>query len=185
VGLVVLVVALGALSHYRWVPSLKTREGAARRFRLNSGSELGLALAVLAATAALSGLVPASSAVASGSASTMPGMTLSAADYATTMRVHLTVSPATVGQNSYAVTVDAYDSGRPLASVSGVRLDFSLPSKPTLSGSTLALSKAAGGSWQGAGLQLSVVGHWSIDVTVQGATGGVSVPFELDVKAAP
>ena len=41
----VVVVALGALSHYRWVPSLKTQDGAAHRFRLNSGGELALAAA--------------------------------------------------------------------------------------------------------------------------------------------
>ena len=185
VGLVVLVVALGALSHYRWVPSLKTHDGAAHRFRLNSGGELALAAGVLALTAVLSGLAPATSAVASGAAPTTSGVTLTQADYATTMRVHLTVSPAAVGQNSYSVMVDSYDSGQPLTSVSAVSLDFSLPSKPTLSGSTLALKKGAGGVWQGAGLQLSVVGHWSIDVTVQEAAGGVTVPFELDVKAAP
>jgi copper transport protein len=185
VGLVVLVVALGALSHYRWVPSLKTQEGAAHRFRLNSGGELALAAGVLALTAVLSGLAPATSAVASGMAPTTSGVTLTQADYATTMRVHLTVSPAAVGQNSYSVTVDSYDSGQPLTSVSAVTLDFSLPSKPTLSGSTLALGKASGGTWHGAGLQLSVVGHWRINVTVQEAAGGVTVPFDLDVKAAP
>jgi copper transport protein len=185
VGLVVLVVALGALSHYRWVPSLKTKDGAAHRFRLNSGGELALAAGVLALTAVLSGLAPATSAVASGMAPTTSGVTLTQADYATTMRVHLTVSPAAVGQNSYSVTVDSYDSGQPLTSVSAVTLDFSLPSKPTLSGSTLALGKASGGTWHGAGLQLSVVGHWRINVTVQEAAGGVTVPFDLDVKAAP
>jgi copper transport protein len=185
VGLVVLVVALGALSHYRWVPSLKTTEGAAHRFRLNSSGELALAASVLAVTAVLSGLAPATSAVATAAPGASSGVTQSAADYATTVRVHLTVSPAAVGENSYAVTVDSYDSGQPLESVTAVRLDFSLPSKPTLSGSTLALSKAYAGTWQGAGLQLSVVGHWSVTVTVEEANGGVTVPFELDVKAAP
>ncbi len=65
VGLVVLLVALGALNHFRWVPTLGARDGAARSFRLNSSGELALAAAVLLATAVLTGFAPASSAVAS------------------------------------------------------------------------------------------------------------------------
>ena len=59
VGLVVALVALGALNHFRWVPALDEEEGAARPFRLNSRAELALAACVLAATALLSGLAPA------------------------------------------------------------------------------------------------------------------------------
>ena len=114
VGLVVVIVALGALNHFRWVPALKTQDGAARTFRLNSGGELAVAAAILAATALLSGLAPASSAVASPSMSGSQGVTVSGSDYATTVRAHLTVSPGAVGQNSYSVMIDGYDSGQPL-----------------------------------------------------------------------
>jgi len=185
VGLVAIVVALGALSHFKWVPSLRTQDGAARSFRLNSGGELAVAAVILAATALLSGLAPASSAVASTAMPAAAGVTVSGSDYATTVRAHLTVSPGTVGQNSYSVMIDGYDSGQPLPSVTGVTLEFSLPSKPSLSASTLALRKVPGGSWLGAGLQLSVVGRWHVNVTVQETAGGVSVPLELDVMAAP
>jgi copper transport protein len=184
VGLVVIIVALGALNHYRWVPSLKTHDGAARTFRLNSGGELAVAAAILAATAVLSGLAPASSAVASSSTSGSSGVTVSGSDYATTVRAHLTVSPGAVGQNSYSATIDGYDSGQALTSVTAVKLVFSLPSKPTLSASTLQLGRVSDGSWRRAGLQLSVVGRWHIDVVVQEAAGGVTVPLDVDVKAA-
>ncbi|MCX6371604.1 MAG: copper resistance protein CopC [Actinobacteria bacterium] len=183
IGLVLVLVALGALNHFRWVPSLKTHDGAARTFRMNSGGELAVAAAILAATAVLSGLAPASSAVASASPAGPPGVTVSGSDYATTVRAHLTVSPGTVGQNAYSLLIDGYDSGQPLTSATAVKLAFSLPSKPSLNASTLPLGKASDGSWRGAGLQLSVAGRWHIDVVVQEAAGGVTVPLELGVPA--
>lgn len=184
VGFVIVLVALGALNHFRWVPALETNEGATRSFRMNSGGELAVAAAVLAATAVLSGLAPASSAVASSAVPAPPGVTVSGSDYATTVRAHLTVSPGAVGQNSYLVTIDGYDSGQPLASVTGVTLELSLPGKPSLNASTLTLGEVSDGSWRGSGLQLSVVGRWHIDVVVQEAAGGVTVPLDVEVTAA-
>jgi copper transport protein len=61
-GLVVVLVALGALNHYRWVPALRKKDGAARSFRLNSTGELVLATCVLLTTAILTGLAPAATA---------------------------------------------------------------------------------------------------------------------------
>ena len=185
VGLVTVIVALGALNHFRWAPSLKTKDSAARTFRMSSGGELAVAAAILAATAALSGLAPASSAVASATPAGSSGVTVSGSDYATTVRAHLTVSPGAAGQNSYSLMIDSYDSGQPLPSVTAVKLAFSLPSKPSLNASALELGRVSDGSWRGAGLQLSVVGRWHIDVVIQEAAGGVTVPLELDVTAAP
>jgi copper transport protein len=186
VAMVAGLVLLGALNHYRWTPLLRTKEGAARTFRLNSGGELAVAAAVLAATAVLSGLAPAwSVAAAGGTPATASGITVTGADFGTTVRVHLTVSPGAVGRNSYNVIVDGYDSGRPLSSVTGVTLQFSLPSQPSLSSSQLALGEVSGGTWRGSGLQLSVVGRWRVDVLVQGAAGGVTVPLQIDVAATP
>jgi len=95
------------------------------------------------------------------------------------------VSPGAAGQNSYSLMIDSYDSGQPLPSVTAVKLAFSLPSKPSLNASALELGRVSDGSWRGAGLQLSVVGRWHIDVVIQEAAGGVTVPLELDVTAAP
>jgi copper transport protein len=184
VAMVAGLVVLGALNHYRWTPLLRTKDGAARTFRLNSGGELAVAAAVLAATAVLSGLAPASTAAAvGGTPAPASGVTVTGADFGTTVRVHLTVSPGAVGRNSYSLMVDGYDSGQPLTSVTGVTLQFSLPSQPSLSQSQLALGEVSGGTWRGSGLQLSVVGHWQIDVLVQEAAGGVTVPLQLDVAA--
>jgi len=93
------------------------------------------------------------------------------------------VSPGAVGRNSYSVMVDGYDSGQPVSSVTAVTLQFSLPSQPSLCQSQLALGEVSGGTWRGSGLQLSVVGRWQVDVLVQEAAGGVTVPLQLDVAA--
>ena len=183
VAMVLGLVLLGALNHYRWTPLLRTKDGAARAFRLNSGGELAVAAAVLAATAILSGLAPAATATAGGTSASASGVTVTGADFGTTIRVHLTVSPGVVGRNSYSVMVDGYDSGQPLTSVSDVTLQFSLPTQPSLSQSQLALGEVSGGTWRGSGLQLSVVGRWRVDVLVQEASGGVTVPLQVDVTA--
>jgi copper transport protein len=58
VAMVAVLVALGAVNHFSRVPALKTQDGVAHRFRMNSSGELVVAGAVLAATALLSGLAP-------------------------------------------------------------------------------------------------------------------------------
>jgi copper transport protein len=73
-ALVAVLVTLGALNHFRLVPAIGGDEGATRTFRLNARTELAVAAAVLAATAVLSGLAPASSAVARGAATRTAGV---------------------------------------------------------------------------------------------------------------
>jgi len=188
--LVVALVGLGALNHYFWAPAVRGEGGSSgeRRFGLNSRGELAVALAVLTATAVLSGLVPAKTAATLGpGAAGGPGsgVTVSGADFGTTVRVRLTVTPCVAGRNTYVASVTSYDSGTPLTAATGVTLQFSLPSQPTLGTSQLALKEAAPGRWQGSGLQLSVVGRWTVTVVVQEATGGVSVPFHVNVGTSP
>jgi copper transport protein len=59
VGLVVCLVALGAVNHYRVVPALSGEPASFAPFRLTSRGELALAACILAATAVLSWLAPA------------------------------------------------------------------------------------------------------------------------------
>lgn len=179
VGFVIVLVALGALNHFRWVPALEKNEGATRSFRMNSGGELAVAAVVLAATAMLSGLAPPVSAVAKA---TPPAeVTVNGNDYGTTVRVQLTVAPGTVGANSYLARVEGYDSGEPPASVRAVQLAFSLPAQPSVAASTQELTRAADGTWRGKGLQLSIVGRWAVDVLIEEAAGGVTVPLKVEI----
>lgn len=180
VGLVVVLVALGALNHFRWVPVMGTRDGATRAFRLNSGGELALAAAVLLAAAMLSGLAPASSAVASPAAAP-PGVTASGSDYATTVRVTFTAAPGLAGSNQYIVRVEGYDSGEPAPGVASVKLELSLPDEPSLGRTSIALDRAPDGTWRGRGMELSVAGSWRVNVVVVESTRGVTVPLAVDI----
>ena len=97
-----------------------------------------MALTVLAATAVLSGLAPARVAVAASAAKPVPQAQASGQDYATTVRVHLTVTPGAAGENAYVAWVDDYDSGDPLdhgvrRAASSARCRRSPPSAPSRS----------------------------------------------------
>jgi copper transport protein len=186
IGLVAGLVGLGALNHFFWVPAVRRDDGeaTARRFGLNSRGELVAALAVLAATAVLSGLAPARLAVAASAAEPAPQAAASGQDYATTVRVQLTVTPGSAGENAYVVWVDDYDSGDPLATVSAVQLECSLPAQPSVSAVTISLKRDTDGSWRGRGLELAIDGLWDITVTIEEEAGGVTVPLTLLIKPA-
>jgi copper transport protein len=190
VVLVAGLVGLGALNHFFWVPAVRGEGGEAheRRFRLNSRGELALVLAVLATTAVLSGLAPAKTAAAvkSGAAAGAPraSVTVSGSDYATSVRVTLTLTPGVAGSNSYTVLVDDYDTGAPLATVASVRLDCSLPAQPSLNTETVQLKPTSGGRWTGNGLDFAVAGRWQVVVSVQEQSSGTTVKLEVPVRPA-
>jgi nitrogen fixation protein FixH len=104
-------------------------------------------------------------------------------DFATTMRVRLTVSPGTTGPNRFRAQVLRYDSGRPVPARS-VRLEFSLPSNPTVA-SALNLTPGPDGTWAGQGTNLSIDGRWDIDVVVQQAATSADVQLHLRTRLPP
>jgi copper transport protein len=184
------LVGLGALNHFFWAPAVRGEGGEAheRRFGLNSRGELAVVLAVLVTTAILSGLAPAKTAAAvkSGAAAGLPGasVSVSGSDYATSVRVALTLTPGTAGSNEYTVRVDDYDTGAPLTTVTSVSLDCSLPAQPSLNGETIRLKRGPGGTWTGSGLDFAVAGRWQVVVSVQERSGGTTVPLEVTVRPA-
>ena len=101
-------------------------------------------------------------------------------DYATSVRVTLTVSPGAAGPNSFAAAVSDFDTGDPLPA-ERVELTGTPMAKPDLASARLKLVKGADGSWQGKGPLLSIGGHWTLVTIVEAAGGGVTVPLELDV----
>ncbi|HEY5388540.1 MAG TPA: CopD family protein, partial [Thermoleophilia bacterium] len=94
-ALVALLVLLGAVNHFRLGPALGGDEGVTRTFRMNARTELAVATAVLAATAVLSGLAPASSAVAQGAASKTATVSIGGD---VTMRMTPTVAQGAAGR---------------------------------------------------------------------------------------
>ena len=178
--LVLVLLALAGINHFRLVPAVEAGEAAIPRMRRVVRGELAVAAVVLVATALLSGLVPAKyAALAAG-----PGThyaTASGSDVAGTVRVRLTVSPGAVGRNEFVVLVQDHAGAGAGAGVAGVSLALRSPSRPGLGHATLVLRAAPGGAWRGSGLQLSTAGTWSVDVLVQGPPGAVTVPLTLTV----
>jgi copper transport protein len=146
-------------------------------------SEVALAAIVLVVAAVLSGLPPSGFVKAAGQKTASPSVTVTGSDFATTARVRLTVSPGTAGANRFTVHVLGYDSGRPIPA-RGVRLEFSLPSNPTVA-SSLNLARGHGGTWTGQGTNLSIDGQWDIDVVVQQAATAVDVSLRLRTRLPP
>jgi hypothetical protein len=146
--------------------------------------ELVLGIGILAVTGVLGGLAPATIAARSAEATAQSHVVLNGSDYATTVRVRLSVTPGRVGSNAFAATLTDYATGRPLTGVRAVTLDFSLPGQTTVLPSTLSLTRGPGGVWQGSGFELSVQGRWSVVALVQTAVSAVEVPLAIEAQAA-
>jgi copper transport protein len=178
------LVALGARNRYRLVPLFQGGRDdgpAAARLGRSVGAELGLATAVLAAAALLSQLAPG---VPAGPArpgpAAPPVLKASGADWATTLRVTLTVTPGAAGPNRFTATVADFDTGTVLA-VDRVELAGRPLARPDLGTARLELTEAPDGRWLGQGRLLSLAGRWDLTTTVQRPAGGVTVPLALDV----
>jgi copper transport protein len=183
-GLVAALVALGAVNRFRIVPAL--RAGRAKLSTLGSTvrAELIIAIPIVLATALLGELAPAKY-VAETTAAPRPvaPITVSGSDFGTSVRVQLTATPGTVGANQFSAKVVDYDSGQPLPA-SRVSLSFVLPSRPDIGASTIELKKVPDGTWQGQGI-LSMTGKWAITTLVEKPDGNVTVPLDLEPRAAP
>ena len=177
--LVFVLVSLGAANRYRVMPALNGGEEAARKFRWVSRGEIVVAAGVFGATAVLTGLAPSAFTAAAGKAAASQRVVVSAGDYASSVAVRLTVSPGNVGRNVFVARVDRYGTSEP-APARSVELAFSLPAHPGL-GSSLVLRRTAGGSWTGAGLQLSIVGDWRVEAVIAEPANAVVVPLTIRV----
>jgi len=172
VAIVIPLIGLGALNRYRNVP--RYGPTGSRPMLRTVGGELALAAAVLLATGVLTGLPPKPNEEPAG-----PGarpLVVTGADFATTTRVRLEVSPGTVGPNTFVADVTDYDSGEPV-DARRVSLTFELPEQPDVS-STLPLERSDG-SWRGQGTALAQPGTWTVTVLVEGSGSSVEVPLQV------
>jgi copper transport protein len=180
------LVALGALNRYRILPLFQagSRRRAAARMRRSVGAELSLAAAVLAAAALLSQLAPGiptgTGAAARPRPAAAPALQATGSDWATTVKVSLTVTPGAAGPNRFTATVADFDTGGPLP-VDRVELAGTPVSQPDLGTARLELTEAPDGRWLGQGRLLSLAGRWDLTTTIQEAGGGVVVPLAVDV----
>jgi copper transport protein len=180
------LVALGAMNRYRVLPALA---GGVRRLdalRRNVRGEVVLAVCILAVTAVLSQLPPGKFVVEQAAAKppAPPSVQAEGSDFATSVRIALTVSPGRPGPNTFTAKVTDYDSGEDWPA-DRVVLRFTAKGRPEIGASTLELARAGDGSWGGQGSQLSIAGTWAVVGLVEGSGPAVTVPMELEARAAP
>ncbi|HEX8941320.1 MAG TPA: copper resistance protein CopC [Candidatus Limnocylindrales bacterium] len=185
-GLLVGLAGLGAVNHFRNVPAAARALGGLRRA---AALELGLGAVILLVAAALVDVAPpteVASAAAPGQArpSGPPALVVEGHDYATSVRLRLTISPGTVGQDTFTATVVDYDTG---AAVRAARilLRFQQPARPDVGASDLVLLPAADGSLRASGSNLSFDGEWTIQAVVDETTTSAVVPIQVTLSPPP
>ncbi len=183
VGLFVGLVALGAWNRYVNVPALRDARGGLRPLHRTIGAEVVLAVGILGVTGVLTQLPPAAQ-VASAQPGAARQVVAVGHDFATSVRVRLTVTPGTVGPNRFQAEISDFDSGKPFGA-SGVSLQFSLPDHPELGMPSLDLERSAAGTWSGQGTVLSLPGTWDVSVLIQQPTSSLSVQLQVRTKVPP
>lgn len=166
------LIALGAVNRFRNVARFEAL--GSRPLLRTAGAELGLAVAVFAATAVLTGFPPQPKEQAHHEA--MP-VVVKGADFATTTRVTLTITPGTVGPNTFTADVTDYDTGEPV-DARAVSLTFELPDQPEVA-STLDLHHVSHGTWEADGTALAQNGTWTVTALVEGSGSSVRVPLRV------
>lgn len=99
-------------------------------------------------------------------------------DPAGLLNVGLAASPGTAGFNRFDVRIR--DEEGESVDATGVRLSFSLPSRPEIARTELDLQRTDDGTWRGQGPNLSVYGSWEVGVLI--LLPGDSRTVELDLR---
>jgi copper transport protein len=189
VALLIPIAGLGALNHFRNVPAAIRGLGPLRR----TGSlEISIGTAILLVAALLVNIAPPAevSAASQGggpgaAASATPSpLEVSGADFATTVRLRLAVSPGIVGSNEFLARLTDYDTGA-VVDASAVRLTFRMPARPDIGNSTLNLARQSAGVFAGIGANLSIDGAWSVAALVTEPTTSVEVDLTVSVRLPP
>jgi copper transport protein len=174
------LVALGARNRYRNVPAVAKHDKPPGLLRRTVMAEVLVASGVFAATGVLSELPPAN--VQTTVQSVQPPLVVTGHDFATSVRVRMTVTPGQVGVNRFEAHITDYDTGKPVPA-SSVTLQLSLPGNPSVGNPELALHESkTPGVWTASGTVLSIFGRWHADMVIQEPSGGVEVPLEIQPR---
>jgi copper transport protein len=180
VGLLLPLVALGAVNRFRIVPRLAGEPGRVHLLRRTVGGELLIAVGIFGLAGTLAGLPPAAQA-RMHEAEAPAGMVVSGNDFATSIRVRLTIRPGTAGPNDFHVRVEDYDSGQPV-DATRVALRFT---RPGVGPALLELRRDQEGQWVGQGTVMAVQGSWQVTVIIQAPPQGFEVPLDVQVGGPP
>jgi copper transport protein len=178
-ALLLVLAALGAVNRYRNIPAVL---GTLRGLRRVGGAELMVAAVVLGITGILTGLAPPR--LLQQAAQTVSAIVVNGSDFATSVRIHLEITPGYPGENRFVARIVDYDTGRPITA-DRVTLRFSQPGRPEVGPSTLALTRTADGTYEGRGTNLSLDGIWSIVVLVERGLQSTEVSFSVTAGVRP
>ncbi len=185
------LIGLGATNRLRNVAILAEEERPLRRF---VGAETVVALGVLVLTGVLTGLNPPVAAAAAAATGPAPvAGSATGADFATTTRVSLSMTPGLAGPNAFRAEVTGYDAGSPV-SADAVTLRFRSVTRPDLPVSQVRLAqpmdhqemsshapdaRGMDGAWVGHGTAVSVMGTWRVTALIRSGASTVEVPMTL------
>lgn len=178
VGLLLVLITLGALNRYRNVRRAGT---ALRGLRRVSRAEIAVATVALLASATLAGLAPPRSSASQAAAAPPAGIVLKGTDFAKTTSVRLRVTPGFAGVNRFVATITDFDSGQ------GVRADrvalrFSFQDVGGIGESSVELKPSAAGEYSATAPNLSLDGRWKVTVLVQRSTTSIELALGLATR---
>jgi hypothetical protein len=173
VGVALVLIALGAANRTRSIPRMATGDGGGA-LRTVLTVEVVAAIGVFGLTGVLTGLAP--NPPPPPAPAPPARIVVSGSDFATTMKVSLTITPGVAGPNRFRASVVDYDSGAPF-DASSVALGFTPVGRPGIAPSQLELAPAGAGDWGASGGNLSLAGAWEIQVQVQSGGTGTVVPL--------
>jgi copper transport protein len=177
VAVAIVLIALGAANRFRSVPRVGRGDGSTMLTRVVT-AEIVTALGVFALTGALTGLPPATDEdVAPAPAATPSGITVTGADFATTVRASLAASPGSPGPNNFELTLTDYDAASAFPA-DRVSLRFTPLGHPDVPATMLDLM-SHGDVWHGSGASLSLAGTWNVTAQVQAGAETTEVPMTL------
>lgn len=177
--LLLVLAGLGAINRYRSAPQVS---GSISLLEHVSRAEVMAAIAVLALSGILSGVTPGATLLAQ--AKDVSKLVVTGADFGTTVRVHLEISPGFAGRNSYALRLRDYDSGAPV-DAERVSLRFLFLERAGIGDATAQLVEKTPGTYAGVGTELSLDGRWRVTVVVERGVNSVEIPLALMTKSTP
>jgi len=181
VALFVVLAALGAVNRFGNVPRASR---VLRGLRRVASTEIVIGTAVVLVAAALVNVAPPVASAAATATAQATQLVVSGSDFATTVKVRLSVSPGTAGFNDFAVRVTDYNTGSTVQA-SSVQLEFTQPLRPQLGQSTLTLKRRSDGTFAARGGNLAVAGIWEVAAIIENADSSTEVHLQLTTITPP
>lgn len=175
VAALVLIVTLGALNRFRFLPRLAERIGSLRRAGV---IEVMLAVGVFVATGFMAQGVPPATVAQSGG--TEP-VVVSGTDFGGTTEVELTITPGRPGPNRFVAVVTDAITGEPMEAEL-VRLRFTYEDA-RIGESRLDLVPEGDGVYSAKSAAMALGGDWTVTVLVQRATTSAEIDLEVALEA--